>query len=266
MSEARTGRLANKIAVITGAATGIGRATAIISAREGAKVIIGDIDSVQAEETVAMIRAAGGEAMQVFCDASEEESIAALIDQARRRYGRLDVLYNNAGGSHPSYDGLVANITNETFDRMLALNLKGPTWGCKHAIPLMLEGGGGAIVNTASMAAVAGNMWLSAYSAAKAGVIQLTRMVATQYGKQNIRCNGVAPAYVLSPGSERAVPEHLRAINEMHLLVPKAGRPEDVGHVAAFLASDEAAYVTGQTIHVDGGFYAHLPTASHMRE
>jgi NAD(P)-dependent dehydrogenase (short-subunit alcohol dehydrogenase family) len=257
-------RLAGKVAIIAGAAFGIGRATATIMAREGAKVIVGDYDADAAGVAAEAIRSSGGEAHALFFDATNEESVRQLVAKTRERYGRVDIMHNNVGGTEPGKDAGVVELDVAAWDRILKLTLYSAMYGCRHVIPAMLETGGGAIVNTASMSGVIGDAGLTAYGAAKAGVISLTRYVATQYGRRNIRCNAVAPGLITTERANEVVLPPVQKIFEEHNLVPRNGRPEDIGNVVAFLASEEAAFITGQTIAVDGGAFIHGPTLVDM--
>ncbi len=257
-------RLAGKVAIVAGAAFGIGRATATIMAREGARVIVGDYDAEAAAATAESIRDGGGEAHWIHFDATSEDSVRELIAKARERYGRVDIMHNNVGGTEPGKDVNVVELDLGAWDRVLRLTLYSAMYGCRHVIPVMLQTGGGAIVNTASMSGVIGDAGLTAYGAAKAGVISLTRYVATQYGRRNIRCNAVAPGLITTERANEVVAPPVQKIFEEHNLVPRNGRPEDIGHVVAFLASDEAAFITGQTITVDGGASVHGPTLVDM--
>jgi NAD(P)-dependent dehydrogenase (short-subunit alcohol dehydrogenase family) len=256
------GRLAGKVAIVTGAASGIGRATALRLAQEGASVVVADVNGPGAAAVAKEIEAAGGAAIGQPADVSDEASVVAMIDAAVKRFGGLDVLHNNAAAVDPalmSRDGDVADLAIEVLDRTLAVNLRGPMLGCKHAIPRMLERGGGAIVNTSSASALVGDPVRTAYGISKAGLDSLTRYVATQYGKRGIRCNSIAPGVVATPALAANVPPEMIAIYERSHLTPRLGRPEDIAAVVAFLASDDAAFVTGQTLSVDGGLLAHHP-------
>ena len=257
-------RLVGKVAIVAGAAFGIGRATASIMAREGARVIVGDYDADAAGIAAEAIRSSGGDAHSLYFDATSEESVRELITKARERYGRIDIMHNNVGGTEPGKDVDVVGLDIAAWERILKLTLHSAMYGCRHVIPVMLQTGGGAIVNTASMSGAIGDAGLTAYGAAKAGVISLTRYVATQYGRRNIRCNAVAPGLIATERANEVVAPPVQKIFEEHNLVPRNGRPEDIGHVVAFLASDEAAFVTGQTITVDGGHFIHGPTLVDM--
>jgi NAD(P)-dependent dehydrogenase (short-subunit alcohol dehydrogenase family) len=257
-------RLAGKVAIIAGAAFGIGRATATIMAREGARVIVGDYDADAAAGAAEAIRGGGGQAQSIHFDATSEDSVRELIAKAKERYGRVDIMHNNVGGTEPGKDVNVVELDVAAWDRILKLTLYSAMYGCRHVVPVMLQTGGGAIVNTASMSGVMGDAGLTAYGAAKAGVISLTRYVATQYGRRNIRCNAIAPGLITTERANEVVAPPVQKIFEEHNLVPRNGRPEDIGHVVAFLASDEAAFITGQTITVDGGAFVHGPTLVDM--
>jgi NAD(P)-dependent dehydrogenase (short-subunit alcohol dehydrogenase family) len=256
------GRLAGKVAIVTGAASGIGRATALLMAREGASVVVADLNGAGANAVAQEIEAAGGRAVGQAADVAEEASVVAMIEAAAKHFGGLDVLHNNAAASDPalmSRDGDVADMDIAVFDRTLAVNLRGPMLGCKHAIPRMLARGGGAIVNTSSAAALVGDPVRTAYGASKAGLDSLTRYVATQYGKRGIRCNSIAPGVIATPALAANVPTEMIAIYERSHLTPRLGKPEDIAAAVVFLASDDAAFITGQTISVDGGLLAHHP-------
>ena len=253
-------RMAGKVAIVTGAAQGIGEATATIMAREGAKVVVADYNTDGAKAVAEAIRGKGGEAHALFVDATREESVRELIAKSKERYGFVNVMHNNVGGTEPVKDVAVADIDVADWDAIFNLTLKSTLFGCKHVIPLMLEHGGGAIVNTASMAGVHGGLGLSAYGGAKSGVIGLTRYVATQYGRHHIRCNAVAPGLIVTPRASELIPENVRNVFAAHNLVPRNGTPEDIGYTVTFLASDEAGFITGQVIQVDGGSLAHGPT------
>jgi NAD(P)-dependent dehydrogenase (short-subunit alcohol dehydrogenase family) len=256
------GRLAGKVAIVTGAASGIGRATALLMAREGASVVVADLNGDGAAAVVKEIEAAGGRAVGHSVDVAEEASVVAMIEAATKHFGGLDILHNNAAASDPalmSRDGDIADLDLAVFDRTLAVNLRGPMLGCKHAIPRMLARGGGAIVNTSSAAALVGDPVRTAYGASKAGLDSLTRYVATQYGKRGIRCNSIAPGVIATPALAANVPPEMIAIYERSHLTPRLGRPEDIAAAVVFLVSDDAAFITGQTISVDGGLLAHHP-------
>lgn len=245
-------RLQGKVCIITGAALGIGRASAVLMAAEGAKVVVADLDPVAAEAVVASIRASGGEAAAVAVDAMSEASIKAMIEFAQQTYGRIDVLYNNVGFTDSKRDTTTLEMDWDYWETAIQLNLKSTAYAARLALPIMIAGGGGSIINTASMAGVHGMMQPTMYAAAKAGVVAFSRSVAVQYGAKGIRCNTIAPGMILTT---RAVhwPQPMLDIFSKFTPVPRHGQPEDIGHLAVYLASDESGYVTGQLFQVDGG-------------
>jgi len=257
-------RLSGKVAIVAGAAFGIGRATATIMAKEGAKVVVADYDRESAAAAAEAIKSSGGEAHAQYFDATSDESVRELVAKTKERYGCVNVMHNNVGGTEPGKDVNVVDLDLDAWNRIMALTLNSALYGCRHVIPVMLESGGGAIVNTASMAGEVGDFGLTAYGAAKAGVINLTRYVATQFGRRGIRCNAVAPGLIITERASEVVIPKVQRVFEEHNLVPRNGRPEDIGHTVAFLASDEAAFITGQVISVDGGMFIHGPTLVDM--
>lgn len=264
-----TGRLEDKVAVVTGGGSGIGRATVLLMAREGALVVVADRDGSTAAAVAEEVRAGGGDAISVRADVTVEDDVAAMVTAAVDRWGRLDVLHNNAGTTDVDVVGADTDLTTmpiELWDHMMAVNLRGPMLGCKHALPHMLSSGGGSIVNTSSRSAAAGDLRYAAYGSAKGGLDSFTRYVATMYGKQGVRCNAVAPGLVATPRAREHFDPELLAIYEANHLTPELGSPEDVAEVVAFLASDAASFVTGQVIAVDGGLFSHLPTFAQLRE
>lgn len=261
-------RLEGKVAIITGSASGIGRATAELFARHGAAVVIADRNREGAEAVAALIREHHGHAISQWVDVSDEDAVHAMVEAAVSHFGRLDILHNNAAlttSADTAHDGAIADLDMETFDRSIQVNLRGVVLGCKHAIPRMIQCGGGSIVNTTSNISLAGDLSLTAYAAAKGGVNALTRCVATQYGGMGIRCNAVSPGMILTENSRASVPAEVLAAIEGSNLVPRLGAPDDIAHAVLFLASDESAFVTGQILSIDGGQLAHLPHYAALR-
>ncbi|MGH2597781.1 MAG: SDR family NAD(P)-dependent oxidoreductase [Dehalococcoidia bacterium] len=251
------GRLENKVAVITGAGSGMGRATALLFAREGAAVLVADVNERGGEETVERIAAEGGRAAFLRTDVASSEDVHAMLHDALDRFGALDVLFNNAGIAGES--GRLAEQSEASWQRVLDINLTGVYLGMRHAIPVMLERGGGSIISTASVAGMVGFAGAAAYCAAKAGVISLTRVAAVEYARWNIRVNCICPGVVETPllaeiygGDVEA--DRPRLLRRQPL--PRFGTPEDIAQMALYLASDESAYVTGAAMVVDGGYTA----------
>lgn len=245
-------RFSGRVVIVTGSGSGIGRETALAFAREGAQVVVADIDPDGASGTVAEVDDAGGKATVCRVDVSDDESVREMVDLAVRTYGRLDVLHNNAYWA--PLNRSVTETSLSEWDRTIAVTLTGVFLGCKHAIPAMIEGGGGAIVNTASVSALAASPRFGAYIAAKGGVMALTRSVAFDYGSAGIRCNAVAPGLIETPATVAVLadPER-RAWLTSKILVGRAGQPPDIANAVLYLASDESAFMTGQTLVVDGG-------------
>jgi len=241
------GRLDGKVALITGAGSGIGRATALVFCREGAKVAVVDYVPAGGEDTVGVITEAGGDAIFVEADVSRAADVERMVKTTVDRYGRLDIIFNHAGIQGPM--GLMADLTEEGWDLVLDTNLKGVFFGCKYAIPVMLSQGGGVIINTASILGMGAMAGSTPYGVSKAGVIQLTRNVASEYAKQNIRVNCICPGLIRTPLTE----PYFSAFRIDTIPEGRAGQPEDIARVALFLASDDSAYVTGASVVVDGG-------------
>lgn len=245
-------RLKNKIAIVTGGASGIGRATAILFAQEGARVMVGDVDEAGGEETVRQIQAAGGDALFRRTDVSLAADTNALVRATLDRWGALHVLFNNAYWGPTGKD--VLTTTEEEWDRTQHVTLKSIYLLSRAAIPEMHRTGGGSIINTASVAGVVGSRNFSAYAAAKGGVIALTKSMAQDFGKQGLRVNSIAPGPIQTPAiAELCKDAAWLARQKERLLLDRFGRPEDIAFAALYLASDESAFVTGSTLMVDGG-------------
>jgi NAD(P)-dependent dehydrogenase (short-subunit alcohol dehydrogenase family) len=257
-------RLIHKVAVVAGGATGIGAACATRYVTEGAKVVIGDLNFRAAQELANRL---GPNAVAVHYDAADAASIEALIKSAVATFGHLHILHNNVALTSQavqSQDTTVTDISLETWNAVLAVNLTSFLLGSKYAIPYMIEARSGSIINTSSDSGRAGDLTRTAYGASKAGIISLTQHIATQYGLQGIRCNAITPGVILSQ-SMQDDPVLVRLIKP-HILTPKFGTPEDVAALAAFLASDESIYITGQAISCDGGHLAHQPQVADVRK
>ncbi len=248
-------RLKDKVAVITGAATGIGRASAVLFAREGAKVVIGDVNDEEAEETLRHARDVGAELHYVRCDVRSTDDVNALVRAAVDRHGRLDVMFNNAG---KNFFGKVHETSDETWEDCLSLNLGGIFRGMRAAIPHMLARGGGSIINTASIQAMVAFNNFAAYEAAKGGIVALTRQAALDYAPNNIRVNCICPGAVRTPmNPEMWDPSldggvRLKRSSERTPLL-RVGEAEDIAQAALYFAGDESSWTTGQSFLVDGG-------------
>jgi NAD(P)-dependent dehydrogenase (short-subunit alcohol dehydrogenase family) len=191
-----------------------------------------------------------------------------MVEAAMGAFGSLDILHNNAALTDPEHqrrDASLLDLEVETWEATMRVDLRGPMLGCKHAIPRMIEGGGGSIINTSSNSALAGDLTLTAYAAAKGGLNALTLSVATAFGKQGIRCNAVSPAHIESPSLARVVAPEVVDLLREQCLTPRLGTPEDVARLVLFLASDEASFVTGQIIRCDGGALSHLAHVAPLR-
>jgi len=264
------GRVAGKVAIVTGAGLNqrginIGGVTAELLAREGASVLIATRTMPDAEALTGRIRDAGGTAEFCALDQGDERSIHAMVDRAVSCFGGLDILVNNAVAVLPD-DTTLLETPTETWDRIMTVNPRGVFLACKFAVPHMQARGGGSIVNVSSGSSLAGDATRVAYGPSKAAINTLTQYVATQYGKQNVRCNAITPGLVLSSKARRDVtPEALR-IFERQTLTPYLGEPEHIAWLALFLASDEAAFITGAIIPADGGLLAHQTYTSDMVE
>jgi NAD(P)-dependent dehydrogenase (short-subunit alcohol dehydrogenase family) len=244
-------RLEGKVAIITGGVQGIGRGTALRCAREGAKVVIGDLQDD--DTTVKDIVAAGGEAVHVVMDTRKREDWHRLVDAAVSAYGGVHLLANVAGVVNLLGPDTAVELTDEGWDIVIDTDLRGVWLGMQACIPKMLDAGGGSIVNISSMAALKGLENLAAYSAAKGGVVSLTQQVAFEYGRQGIRCNAIAPGTIDTPILAGVIPSALENFKDQHI-IRRLGTPEDIAAAVAYFFSDDASFLTGEILPVDGGW------------
>ncbi len=250
-------RLEGKVALITGGASGMGRVAAGLFAGEGARVVLADVLDESGLATVAEAADSGGEADYVHADVSIASDVEAMVAFAMERFGALDVLYNNAG-ILPGDDGSVTETTEEVWDRVIDINLKGVFLGCKYGIPAMLRSGGGSIINVASFVALMGAATPQiAYTASKGGVLALTREVAVDFARKDIRANALCPGPIETPLLAELMSDPARRQRRLvHIPVGRLGRAEEIANAALFLASDESSFITGATFVVDGGITA----------
>lgn len=247
--------LDGKVAIITGASSGIGRATALVFARHGAKLALGDVTTDDGYETERLVKELGAEAFFLTTDVTSSEQMAELVRATVETYGTLDCAFNNAGIEGDMAP--TADITDANWHRVLDINLRGVWLGMRHEIPEMLAGGG-AIVNTASVAGLVGFANLAPYVASKHGVVGLTRAAALEYGTQGIRVNAVCPGVIRTPMVSRVIEEDPSLEEQFAAMEPigRLGEPEEIGEAVAWLCSDRASFVTGQALAVDGGLTA----------
>lgn len=248
--------LQGKVAIVTGGSSGIGKAAAELFAQEGAVVIIADVQDDSGRVLVDELAAKGRTATYVQCDVSREADVQATVTLALSQYGRLDVLFNNAGIE--GEQALTADASVDNWDRVMAINLKGVFLGMKYGIEAMLRTGGGAVVNNASVAGLVGFPAIPAYCASKGGVVQLTRAAALEYATRGIRVNCLCPGVIDTPMVERFTGGNEQAESQMRALEPvgRMGSAREVAELALFLASDRSSFITGAVIPVDGGFVA----------
>jgi NAD(P)-dependent dehydrogenase (short-subunit alcohol dehydrogenase family) len=254
-------RLKEKVALITGAGSGIGREAALLFAKEGAKVVAVDMNDAAGKETVAAIEKDGGRAVFVHADVSRSADVEAMVAAAKKTYDRLDVLFNNAG-IFPANDGSVLETDEKTWDLVLSVNLKGVFLGCKYGIPAMLESGGGSIINTASFVALMGSATPQiAYTASKGGVLALTREIAVEFARSGIRVNAICPGPVDTPLLQELFSDPARKARRLvHIPMGRLARAKEVAQAALFLASDDSSYVSGTAFTVDGAITAAYTT------
>jgi len=259
-------KLSGQVAIVTGGGSGQGRATALLFAQEGARVVVGDINDKGAAETARLInRQEGGQAIAAKVDVTKADEVCGMVDTALSHYGRLAILINNAGTT--LFKG-IEDTTEKDWDRILNTNLKAVFLGCKYAIPAMRRSGGGSIVNIASVAGLIGMPQHFAYCAAKAGVIHFTKSLALDHGRENIRINCICPGGVLTPMLGEVIdihdPAQVERVARQHAL-GRVAEPEEIARVSLFLCSTDASFMTGAAVTVDGGIAAGRMGQMHSR-
>lgn len=261
--------LKRKVAVLTGAASGIGEASARSLARHGVSVCIADIDLDRAKAVAESIVASGGTAFAIRCDIGFEEQIREAVGQTVERYGRLDIMHNNAANLSPEVlaaDKDICTIPNDVWDSVMSVTVRGTMLGIRHAVLAMRKTGGGSIINTSSMIGIVADNIVPAYCVSKAAINMLTQWSAAKYGREGIRCNAVAPSIIRTPTLERIMPVEYMDLHASATLTPFIGTPDDIADVVTFLASDSSRYITGQVIRADGGTTAAIPIYSGARK
>lgn len=261
--------LADRVAIVTGGSGGIGSATCRALAKRGASIVVADIAENSAQELAEELRGDGHKAIATGVDLAEESQIKAMIIKTVDAFGRLDILDNNAALLTPEMaqaDGNIETMDLDVWDKTFRVNTRGTMICCREALKIMTEQKSGSIINTASNLALQGNIIQAAYSASKAAVIQMTRSIATSHGKIGIRCNAVLPGLTGTNAALSHLPPKLIEIVTEETLTPFLGKPEDIANLVAFLASDEARYITGQAIAADGGTSIHIPGFARLKE
>lgn len=252
-------KLEGRVALITGAGRGMGQAACRVFAREGAGIVALDIDEDLGRQTVAIVEAEGGRIRFIRCDVSSESEVEEAVANGRDAFGRLDILYNNAGVLWPNADGSLTEMDAVTWDRVQSINLKGTLWICKYGLPHLIEAGGGAIINVSSTAVHRYDTAypVAAYAASKAGVIALTKALAIAHARQNVRANVLLPGPVDTLLTGPVSEQHKATVAAL-IPLGRMAHPNEIARVALFLASDDSSYITGAEIPVDGGILAHL--------
>ena len=244
--------LIDKVALITGSGSGIGRSAAILFSQAGAKISVADVNAEHGITTVNLIEANGGQAIFVECDVSNPENVRSMISTTVKAFGGLNILYNNAGGS-TMMDGRVTEAPDEEFWRVIGLDLYGTFLGCKYAIPELIKAGGGSVINMSSNQALMGVAGRICYTAAKGGIASMTRAMAVEYGGHKIRVNAIAPSVTLTERVKKLLEQSTEIQKQAERHLVGLAEPEDVANLALYLASDQSALITGQVISVDSG-------------
>lgn len=258
-------RLEGKVAIVTGSTSGIGIGIARLYAAEGAQVVVCGRREEKGQAVADRILQEGGRASFHRMDITDPASVEALAADTAERYGTIDILVNNAANVGLP-DGRVDELTLEMWDAIFQSDVRGTFYMTKCALPYLCRNPkGGSIINIGSMASCNGDLGATAYASAKAGVDMLTKSVALQYGKQNVRCNCIRPGLIVTPENEARIPQVLKDIFLSNIMVNRYGCPEDIGHACVYFGSDESAYVSGQIITVDGGLNSHVPTVAQFR-
>ena len=250
-------RLKGKVAIITGAGMGMGMECAVLFAEEGARVVVADIDAKAAAETVKAVEAKGGQALAVAGDVAIEADVERMVSEGVARFGALHILHNNAGVLWKDRDRSVLETDEKWWDRVMAINLKSVFWVTKHGIPHLKRAGGGSVIMMGSVSALAGfTRAQDAYTAAKGALISLTKSLAIQFAKDNVRCNIIHPGIVDTPLQAPYLTAEIRKEFETGIPLGRIAQPREIANVALFLASDESSFMTGAELVVDGGFTA----------
>ena len=250
-------RLKGKVAIITGAGMGMGRECAVLFAEEGARVVVADIDAKAAAETVKAVEAKGGQALAVAGDVAIEADVERMVSEGVARFGALHILHNNAGVLWKDRDRSVLETDEKWWDRVMAINLKSVFWVTKHGIPHLKRAGGGSVIMMGSVSALAGfTRAQDAYTSAKGALISLTKSLAIQFAKDNVRCNIIHPGIVDTPLQAPYLTAEIRKEFETGIPLGRIAQPREIANVALFLASDESSFMTGAELVVDGGFTA----------
>jgi NAD(P)-dependent dehydrogenase (short-subunit alcohol dehydrogenase family) len=253
----RVGRLDGRVSLITGGGSGVGREASLLFAAEGARVVIADIAAEEGNETAASVERAGGEAVFVKADVSEAGDVRAMVGSALAAYGAIHIIFNNAG-IFPADDAGVTQTPEDTWDRVMQVNLRGVWLGCKYGIPAMLASGGGSIVNVSSFVAFVGAATAQiAYTASKGGVLAMTREIAVEYARRGIRVNALCPGPIDTPLLAELLADQTRRERRfVHIPMGRLARPRELAQAALFLASDDSSFMTGAALVVDGGITA----------